>query len=82
MWRSKMQKMTALSTAEAEYYSASSAGSDMLDLRKLLEQLGFAQNSPTQAYEDNTACTKWGNSIIGGREQAKHIDCSESLHCD
>jgi hypothetical protein len=30
MWRSKMQKTTALSTAEAEYYSASTAGSDVL----------------------------------------------------
>ena len=26
MWKSKMQKTTALSTAEAEYYSASAAG--------------------------------------------------------
>jgi hypothetical protein len=42
MWRSKMQKTTALSTAEAEYYSASTAGSDVLYLRRLLEQLGFA----------------------------------------
>jgi hypothetical protein len=50
MWRSKMQKMTALSTAEAEYYSASTAGSDVLYLRKLLDQLGFTQQSPTPVY--------------------------------
>ena len=74
MWRSKMQKTTALSTAEAEYYSASTAGSDVLYLRRLLEQLGFAQQSPTPVYEDNTACIEWGNNIIGGRERAKHID--------
>ncbi len=33
MWRSKMQKTTALSTAEAEYYSASAAGTEVLYLR-------------------------------------------------
>jgi hypothetical protein len=73
-WRSKMQKTTALSTAEAEYYSASTAGSDVLYLRKLLDQLGFTQQSPTPVYEDSTACIEWGNNIIGGRECAKHID--------
>ena len=29
MWKSKMQKTTALSTAEAEYYSASAAGCEV-----------------------------------------------------
>ena len=33
MWKSKMQKTTALSTAEAEYYSASTAGCEVLYLR-------------------------------------------------
>ena len=74
MWRSKMQKTTALSTAEAEYYSASTAGVDVLYLRNLLERLGFAQGNPTQVFEDNTACIEWGNNVIGGRERAKHID--------
>jgi hypothetical protein len=46
----------------------------VLYLRKLLDQLGFAQQSPTPVYEDNTACIEWGNNIIGGRERAKHID--------
>ncbi len=73
MWRSKVQKTTALSTAEAEYYSASTAGSDVLYLRKLLDQLGFAQQSPPVC-QDNTACIEWGNNIISGRERTKHID--------
>ena len=74
MWKSKMQKTTALSTAEAEYYTASSAGSEVLYLCKLLERMGFAQASPTPVYEDNTACIEWGNNVISGRERAKHID--------
>ena len=74
IWKSKMQKTTALSTAEAEYYSASMAGCEVLYLRALLHRLGFAQKKPTPVYEVNTACIEWGNNVIGGRERAKHID--------
>ncbi len=70
---SKMQK-TALSTVEAEYYSASMAGCEVLYLRDLLHRLRFTQKRSTPIYEDNTACIEWGNNIIGGRERAKHID--------
>ncbi len=75
MWKSKMQKTTALSTAEAEYYSVSTAGSEVLYLRKLLERMGFAhwQTSPTPVYKDNTACIEWGKNVIEGRERAKHL---------
>ncbi len=79
MWHSKMQKTTALSTAEAEYYSASTAGSDMLYLCKLLDQLGFTQQSPTPVYKDNTACIEWGNNIISGRDRAKHINIRKNF---
>ena len=74
MWKSKMQKTTALSTAEAEYYAASTAASKVLYLYKLLKHMGFVQASPTPVSEDNTACIEWGNNVIGGRERAKHID--------
>ncbi len=67
-WKSKMQKTTALSTAEAEYYSASTAAMELLYLRYLLERLDFAQQKPTPVYEDNSACIEWGNNVIGGRE--------------
>jgi hypothetical protein len=73
-WRSKMQKTTALSTAEAEYYAASTAATEVLYLRNLIDRMGFAQRGPTPVYEDNTACIEWGNNVIGGRERAKHID--------
>ncbi len=46
----------------------------MLFLIKLLEQFGFAQQSPTPAYTDNTACIEWGNNTVNVRELAKHID--------
>ncbi len=72
-----MQKTTALSTAEAEYYSASTAATEVSYLRFLLDGLGLAQDRPTQIYEDNSACIEWGPTVgqlIGGRERAKHID--------
>ncbi len=58
----------------SEYYSASTAATEVLYLRNLLERMGFAQPEPTPVYEDNTACIEWGNNVIGGRERAKHID--------
>ena len=66
--------VTKLSTAVAEYYSASTAATEVLYLRNLLENMGFAQPALTPMYEDNTACIEWGNHIIGGRERAKHSD--------
>jgi hypothetical protein len=74
MWCSKMQKTTALSTAEAEYYSASTAATEVMYIRDLLDRMGFGQRQPTPVFEDNNACIEWGNNIIGGRERAKHID--------
>ena len=73
-WKSKMQKTTALSTAEAEYYSASTAATEVLYPRFLLDGLGFAQARPTPIHEYNSACIEWGNNVIGGIERAKHID--------
>jgi hypothetical protein len=73
-WKSKLQKTIALSTAEAEYYSASLGAVEVIYLRTLLRDMGFAPKSPTPVYEDNTACIEWTNNVIGGRERAKHID--------
>ncbi len=56
-WRSKLQKTIALSTAEAEYYSASRAAVEVIYLRYLLlRSMGFAPKSWTPVYEDNNAC--------------------------
>jgi hypothetical protein len=70
-----MQKSTALSTAEAENYSASTAAAEV----NLLEHIGFAQRVQTSIFEHNNAYIEWGNIVIGGlsRELAKHIDNSK-----
>ena len=72
--KSKMQKTTALSTAEAEYYSASTAATEVLYLRPP-GRIGIRDWArPTPIHEDNSASIGWGNNVIGGRERAKHID--------
>ena len=73
MWMSKMQKALSLSTAEAAYYSASEMAIEVLYLRNLLANMGFEQAPDTPVYEDNAACILWGNHVICGPEQAKHI---------
>jgi hypothetical protein len=81
-WRSKLQKTISLSTAEAEYYSVSSAAVEVIYLRYLLKNMGVAPKKWTPVYEDNNnACIEWGNNVIGGRERAKHVDIlKEALH--
>ncbi len=74
LWRSRIQKTIALSTAEAEYDSASEIAVEIIYLRNLIRNMGLQQEDGTPGYEDNTACIEWGNHIIGGRERAKHID--------
>jgi hypothetical protein len=69
-----MQKKIALSTAEAEYYSASEIAVEIMYLRNLIRNMGLPQEEDTSMYEDSTACIEWGNHIIGGRERANHID--------
>ncbi len=69
-----MQTTIALSTAKGEYYSASEIVVEIIYLRNLIQNIGLPQENDTPVYEDNTACIEWGNHIVGGRKQAKHID--------
>ncbi len=70
MWKSKMQKTTAHSTAEAKYIGGWLRG--LVSHR--LHSLRFTQKRPTPMYEDNTACIECDNNVISGRERAKHIN--------
>ena len=49
------QPVVALSTAESEYISATSAAQEALWLKSLVESLGYPQGT-IQLYEDNQAC--------------------------
>ena len=72
-WRSKLQSIIALSTTEAEYISAVSAGQEILWLRNLLSELGYQCNGPSTLYIDNKSAIAVGkNPDHHGR--MKHLD--------
>mmetsp|Transcript_30285 Transcript_30285/g.62397 ORF Transcript_30285/g.62397 Transcript_30285/m.62397 type:complete len:629 (+) Transcript_30285:1137-3023(+) len=72
-WQSVRQQVVALSSAEAEYYAASVAGTDVQYVRRLTEELGYAQPGATVLYEDNMACIYMSESAAM-YHKARHID--------
>jgi hypothetical protein len=76
-WKSKLQTVVALSTAEAEFVAASSMVQEVIYARKFLDNLGFPQTVPTQVFEDNSTCIAWSEGSVGGSDRAKHIDLRE-----
>ena len=73
-WRSNCQPVVALSTAEAEFISASAMVQEVIFLRKFLQNLGFPQNGPTPVFADNQTSIAWAEGSVGGSERAKHVD--------
>ena len=58
-WMSKLQTVVSLSTTEAEYIAACSAGCEILWLRKLLKELGFDSTSHSSPlFIDNQSAIK------------------------
>mmetsp|Transcript_30938 Transcript_30938/g.64147 ORF Transcript_30938/g.64147 Transcript_30938/m.64147 type:complete len:333 (+) Transcript_30938:1777-2775(+) len=71
--QSVRQQVVALSSAEAEYYAASVAGTDVSYLRLLCSDLGYTQGAPTILFEDNMACIYMSQSSAM-YHKARHID--------
>ena len=65
--------MVALSSAEAEFYAALVAGTDVQYVRRLTEELGYPQLAPTMMHEDNMACIFMSESAAM-YHKARHID--------
>eukprot|EP00961_Rhodomonas_salina_P110872 1492025-Rhodomonas_salina.1 len=72
-WESKRQKVTALSSAESEFYAASAVGCEIMYLRSVLSAMGFDQAGPTPVAEDNVACIYMSKSSAMFNK-GKHID--------
>ena len=68
------QATVALSSAEAEFISASAMVQEVIYLRKFLSNLGFPQTAPTPVFADNETCIAWSEGSVGGSERAKHVD--------
>jgi hypothetical protein len=73
-WMSKLQPVATLSTTEAEYIAAVSAGTEILWMRKLLTELGYSVNSTSSPlFVDNqSAVAVAKNPQHHGR--MKHLD--------
>lgn len=72
-WSAKKQPTVAKSSTEAEYVSASSAGSEIIWTRSLLREIGMKVDKPTRLMVDNQSALKvLKNPEYHGR--MKHID--------
>jgi hypothetical protein len=69
--KSQKQKLVTLSSTEAEYVSLFHCSTEVVYLRRLLEELGF-QQSATVIFQDNQSTILWG---YGQRNfnRTKHI---------
>jgi len=72
-WSSRIQKLTAQSTSEAECVAACECVKEVLHLRLLLSELGYSHlcKEPTDIMEDNAACTAFAHNLKN-RRSAKH----------
>ena len=72
-WGSHLQHIVTLSTTEAEYVAATSAGQEILWLRNLFTEFGYKFDSPSTLYIDNqSALSVAKNPEHHGR--MKHLD--------
>ena len=74
-WGSRMQKVCALSTAEAEIIAATDCVKEVIHTRLLLKEFGFehAVEQPTVVYEDNSAARLMATGQKSHRT-AKHYE--------
>jgi hypothetical protein len=72
-WLSKLQSIIALSTTEAEFIAAVTAGQEMLWFHQFLSELGFKFSGPSMMFVDNqSAIQVTCNPEHHGR--MKHLD--------
>ena len=72
-WSSRKQGSVALSTAEAEYISASDASREAIWLRKLLSDLFDSSLEPVVIHCDNHSCVKLSKNPVF-HDRSKHIE--------
>ena len=72
-WGSKRQPVTVIRITESEFYSVSQCVVECVYLRRLMEQIGYTQNSPTLITQDTMTCIylTQGTRMY---HKAKHMD--------
>eukprot|EP00873_Tetraselmis_striata_P004996 jgi/Tetstr1/425260/TSEL_015713.t1 len=72
-YKSLLQPIVTLSTAEAEYVAMAIATQEVMSIRQMLQELGLALDGPTPIGEDNQACIAIAtNDVTSSR--TKHMD--------
>ena len=71
-WCSRLQSIVALSTTEAEYVAATTAGQEILWLRNLFHELGYTLSMPSTLFIDNC-------SALSVAKNPEHHGCMKHL---
>jgi hypothetical protein len=72
-WRSKKQKVVALSSAEAEFRGMAKGLCELLWLKRLLTEIGFAPTSEMNLFCDNKAAIDISHNPIQ-HDRTKHVE--------
>lgn len=72
-WRSKKQKVVALSSAEAEFRGIVKGITEILWLRKLMDEIGFPLKTPTKLFCDNEAAISISENPVQ-HDRTKHVE--------
>lgn len=73
IFKSRLQRVVALSTAEAEYIALSLCVQEVMWTKTLLSELVYTQDQATIIYEDNQSAIAIAKND-GYQSRAKHID--------
>ncbi|KAJ0598803.1 putative RNA-directed DNA polymerase [Helianthus annuus] len=72
-WRSKKQKVVALSSAEAEFRGIARGLAEVLWIRKLLTEIGFPQSEASRIMCDNEAAIQISENPVQ-HDRTKHVE--------
>ena len=72
VWASRLQKLTAQSTTEAEFISLAHCVRELHWIRATVSELKAEQSNPTVVHQDNLGTISWTTEIQGLRK-VKHI---------
>uniref|UniRef100_A0A803LBV2 Uncharacterized protein n=1 Tax=Chenopodium quinoa TaxID=63459 RepID=A0A803LBV2_CHEQI len=72
-WKSKRQKVVAMSSAEAEFRGIAKGITEVLWLKKLLRELGYAPKKSCKLYCDNMAAIRISENPVQ-HDRTKHVE--------
>ena len=77
-WKSKKQKVVALSSAEAEFRGIAKGLTEVIWIKKLLSEQGFPQKKACKLFCDNkTAISIFGNPVQ--HDRTKHVEIDRHI---